>query len=396
MGHHNQRGLGAGAGPQAHPLAISLALPRTRPGAAYTSLLGILPFSSLSRRPRPGLPIPARGEARLPATPWIAANLPVWMVQGGSAPDQPLPAERRTLDRPSAPIPQWRDAPIIHLELLATLSPILRVAAQQQAQGIRGTRRRQQPLPVTPRLIAPLPPTVLTSIHLIQQARPGPSAQPPLAARTVWPLMPATHATAAARLDAPGAEPLPMPRQPASPLDAEHAPAQPETFEESLLVFREEGAPWQAARPVQPTSPPVRPVPGHADPAQPLPLVWRDAPLPALPDPPRFERERLPTPAVQGAADSLQAPGPYSVPALSHLVAVQDRLIQSVKREMTVEVERQRREFDRLLAQQARMHPAHRTAPGGMEIVSDAVVQALWHKLRTLWQEERFRQGYIR
>ena len=81
----------------------------------------------------------------------------------------------------------------------------------------------------------------------------------------------------------------------------------------------------------------------------------------------------------------------------THLVLLQETVVHTVRRQVTREMEHQRQLLAREHAQAAQSRrPAASTAAAGESVTSDAVVQQLLHKLRSLLQEERFRQGLIR
>jgi hypothetical protein len=102
------------------------------------------------------------------------------------------------------------------------------------------------------------------------------------------------------------------------------------------------------------------------------------------------------------SGDGVTPPAPPSLPyaggaSLTHLALVQETVVHMAKQQVMREMEHQRQLLDRQLAQSTQSRqPAAGTAAIEASVTSDALVQQLLHKLRSLLQEERFRQGLIR
>jgi hypothetical protein len=380
---------------------LSLLLPRVLLNSRYQILARNLPFLGLNRQRPTSLPVLAHSHVRHDSMPWGTSEPAVWITGRAPSPSPTLPAaparpsdERRTPNEPSLgtvvslPVNQEN-----HLQLLAALSPVMHEVVRGQTQANGG--RRSTGNTFAPNMQFSLPQMNPVHVNMLKQAWIRGATVRQLLTINLWYRVPPVNL----------------------PQEVEDSPTIPPMNQSNVsLVFgvaqgetSQPAAPGQGRdqRTVASTMSSQAASPRQSRSAEPAYLVWRAmAPQEqTMARPAHRERmvagqeERAGANTGYGSGGSRQAPGPYVAPPLSQMVSLQQTIIQSVERQVTVEMERQRMEMARELSRQSR-NAQNRAAIDATSapaaIVSDALVQTLLQKMRTLLQDERFRQGYIR
>ena len=387
---------------------LSLLLPRVLRTSRYQTLAHNLPFLGLNRQRPTSLPVLAHSHARYGSMPWGTSEPAVWMTGRAPSPNraQPTaPAHIRDEQRTSSePLPSAVVSfPVIHennLQLLAALSPVMHEVVREQTQANGGKRGMGATL--APRMQISLPQVNPLHVNMLRQAWIRGATVRQLLTMNLWHRLPPQNLPSASL-----------------PQEIEDSPTNPPMNQQNVsLVFGvvQGETPQPAAseqrigtgqRSVAPAVSGQAASPQPSQLAPPAHLVWRAmAPQEqAMARPVNRERmvagreEHAGFDTGNGNGSSRQAPGPYVAPPLSQMVSLQQTIVQSVERQVTVEMERQRVEMARELSRQSRIaqsRAATEALSAPTAIVSDALVQTLLQKMRTLLQEERFRQGYIR
>lgn len=350
--------------PPAGVWAFGLALRRNCRSAHRRALLPMLPFLALARRPQTGSSV-AGGSAL--TLPWL---LPGWLAWPSPQPSS-TPTGQVFAGEPRALVGRGRAK---DLTILATLSPVLRWAAQvsQTTSAVSGGR-------------AALPASVQTGLPTWSSAEYHTGRKRPVLQTDVGGaighrnvLLPVRSLSFAARA------------QEAAISNWEHRAfeAQPAPEHEPILSAELPGRGAEEGElPEQDTFPHpgiTTPVGAHSGSRERLadeatPHGWPGAAGLARTLP---ERQ----PAVLGQ------PGPYVTPSPRGLHAVVAGVRQLVEREVAAEINRQRAD-----------RPTPPTAQAGVskrmleqQLTSDEVVRLLMHKIRALAQEDRFRSGLLR
>lgn len=386
-------------------VSFSLVLPRLVLNIPQQLLMALVPFLQLPRPSAATKAVPSEINARSASMPWLEAEPTVWVKEGRRTPNitptgpSVTSGTGNTVQVTAAPhdtgstVPsggpgqgantrvagQHSPAQMANdsLPLPASITSILHMTVMQNQVG-RGAHTRR-----TSRQPAALAPKAPSSISL---ARPAAAVHAPLLFLLPGQMfgrvsMPAARSDNAAMpyLSDPWS-PVRQPQPPAVLTAAAVAPKQAETDHYSGPAAAQAGQQlvWRAALDGES---------GRGDllstqsgprtsgvPAYPSPLPANHARAPAYPNP-------------QFATGS----------SLVHLALMQETVVHTVKKQVTLELEHQREALARHAAPPSRANaPAGRTMALAEGMTNEAVVQLLLSKLRTLLQEERFRQGWIR